>query len=216
MGLLTRNSEKNGSLVRFSSAKACSRPNWRRKPLCHSTGDRSGGAWVRESLGSFFAVVMETTLRRVDFIGLHLVQELPAVGRSAAFLRPLGRRSWNRNRAGIHQRHGRYAYDHHAAALHAYRDTSWSESVLSTMGSSSDMLGQTGFGGGLLISWAAYQAWSESRVHSRSLIVPRERGTPARGLRDGGKDSEPYDRAGSAAGPRNAGCLPPFAIVAPA
>src|SRR5215831_6604102 len=172
MGLLTRNSEKNGSLVRFSSAKACSRPNWRRKPLCHSMGDRSAGAWVRESLGSFFAVVMETTLRRVDFIGLHLVQELPAVGRVSSVLAPLRptelepKQGWNspNGTAGTlmtscccPSRRQRYIVVGERAIDH---------------GSSSDMLGQTGFGGGLLISWAAYQAWSESRVHSRSLIVP--------------------------------------------
>src|SRR5947199_393752 len=51
---MTRNSEKNGSLVRFSIPKACSRPNWRRKPRCQSKGERSAGAWVRETLGSFF------------------------------------------------------------------------------------------------------------------------------------------------------------------
>src|SRR5215813_7693671 len=112
MGLLTRNSERNGSLVRFSSAKACSRPNWRRNPLCHSTGDRSAGAWVCESLGSFFAVVIETTLRRVDFIGLHLVQELPAVGRVSSVL-PLLSPMELEPKQGLEftERHGRYAYD---------------------------------------------------------------------------------------------------------
>src|SRR5260221_4736430 len=74
-GLLTRNSEKKGSLLRFSSPKSCSRPNWRRKPRCQSTGDRSEGAWVRESLGSRFGLVVEFGFRCVAFIEASSVQQ---------------------------------------------------------------------------------------------------------------------------------------------
>jgi hypothetical protein len=52
------------------------------KRLKSSKGDTSAGAWVRESLRSLCAVVMESTLRRVDFIRLHLVEELRSNGRS--------------------------------------------------------------------------------------------------------------------------------------
>jgi hypothetical protein len=92
------------TLVRFSSPKACSRPNWRRKPLCHFRGDRSAGACVRESLGSLFGVVVEFRLRRVDLIELHLAQELRSGGQpiSPAQLATCHRRTcyrgWARHR----------------------------------------------------------------------------------------------------------------------
>jgi hypothetical protein len=73
-GLLTLNSEKNGSLVRFSSPKACSRPNWRRKPRCQSIGERSAGAWVRENLASLIGLAAEFEFRVLDFIEAYSVQ----------------------------------------------------------------------------------------------------------------------------------------------
>src|SRR6516164_9586699 len=75
MGLLTRNSENNRSLPRFSSPKACSRPNWRRKRRCHSTTERPGGAWVRESLGSLIGVVAKLGFWCSDFIEVRSVQQ---------------------------------------------------------------------------------------------------------------------------------------------
>ncbi len=59
----------------LSSPKACSRPNCRRKPLCHSIGDRSAGAWVGERLGSLLGLAADFRLRRLDvFIETYSVQ----------------------------------------------------------------------------------------------------------------------------------------------
>jgi hypothetical protein len=55
--------------------KACSRPNWRRKRRCHSTTERSVGAWVRESLGSLFGLVAKLGFRCSDFIEVRSVQQ---------------------------------------------------------------------------------------------------------------------------------------------
>ena len=44
------------------------RPNSRRKPRCHSTGERSAGAWARENLGSFFGLVTDFRFSRLAFI----------------------------------------------------------------------------------------------------------------------------------------------------
>jgi hypothetical protein len=55
-------------LVRFSSPKACSRPNWRRKRRFQSTGDKSTGRWVRESLGSLFGLTADLGFPRLALI----------------------------------------------------------------------------------------------------------------------------------------------------